>query len=85
MNIKKVVDHIGPIIQEHLDKEKQFGPDWQDKSNDLISWLLEVAEGPQRTLHDLAIRILNIHFAAMPTFYTIWQLIPSMLNARARK
>ncbi|KAF8955284.1 cytochrome P450 [Flammula alnicola] len=67
MNIKKVVDHIGPIIQERLDKEKQFGPDWQDPSNDLISWLLDVAEGPQRTIHDLAIRILNTNFAAIHT------------------
>ncbi|KAF8957287.1 cytochrome P450, partial [Flammula alnicola] len=67
INIKKVVDHIGPIIQERLDKEKQFGPDWQDKPNDLISWLLDEAEGPQRTIRDVAIRLLSINFAAIHT------------------
>jgi hypothetical protein len=35
--------------------------------NDLISWLLEYAQGHQRTVRDLTIRVLQVNFAAIHT------------------
>jgi hypothetical protein len=35
--------------------------------NDLISWLLEYAEGHQRTVRSLTIRVLQVNFASILT------------------
>ncbi|KAJ7237055.1 cytochrome P450 [Mycena haematopus] len=58
---------LGPILEERLSKERELGPDWPKKPNDLISWLLEIAEGEQRTALDLTLRILGINMAAIHT------------------
>ncbi|KAJ7751120.1 cytochrome P450 [Mycena metata] len=44
-----------------------MGPDWPGKSNDLISWFLEIAEGEERTAPALVLRILMTNFAAIHT------------------
>jgi len=66
-NIRRTISYVGPIIQERLDKEAEYGTDWPDKPNDLISWLLDEAKGYQRSIHDLAVRLLSINFAAIHT------------------
>ncbi|KAJ7191409.1 cytochrome P450 [Mycena pura] len=58
---------LGPLLEERLEKERQYGRDWPGRPNDLISWLLELAEGAQRTAPDLAMRILTVNFAAIHT------------------
>ncbi|KAJ6483217.1 cytochrome P450 [Mycena sanguinolenta] len=58
---------LGPILEERLAKEKELGADWPGKPNDLISWLLEIAEGEQRKPLDLVLRILGINMAAIHT------------------
>ncbi|KAJ7659845.1 cytochrome P450 [Mycena rosella] len=58
---------LGPILEERLAKEKELGPDWPGKPNDFISWLLELAEGEERTAPALALRILSTNMAAIHT------------------
>ncbi|KAJ7333990.1 cytochrome P450 [Mycena albidolilacea] len=58
---------LGPILEERLAKEAELGSDWPGKPNDLISWLLEIAVGEQRTTEDLTLRILAINMAAIHT------------------
>ncbi|KAJ7767232.1 cytochrome P450 [Mycena metata] len=58
---------LGPTIEERLLKEREMGPDWPGKSNDLISWLLDTAEGEERTVPALVLRVLAINFAAIHT------------------
>ncbi|KAF5315413.1 hypothetical protein D9619_007343 [Psilocybe cf. subviscida] len=58
---------IQPILEERLQKEREFGPDWPDKPNDLITWLLEAGVGEQRSVRSIALRILTINFAAIHT------------------
>ncbi|KAJ7485721.1 cytochrome P450 [Mycena latifolia] len=58
---------LGPLIETRLAKEKELGPDWSGKPNDLISWLLETAEGEERTTPALVRRILIINMAAIYT------------------
>ncbi|KAK7007969.1 cytochrome P450 [Favolaschia claudopus] len=58
---------LGPILEERLKKEEELGPDWPGKPNDLISWMLEIAEGEQRTVNPLALRILSTNMAAIHT------------------
>jgi cytochrome P450 len=66
-NIKRAVFHVGPLIKAQIEQERQFGKDWPDKPNNLISWLLDEAQGSQRNIDQLAVRILAINFAAIHT------------------
>ncbi|KAJ7137551.1 cytochrome P450 [Mycena crocata] len=66
-SVTKAMTFLGPILEEHLAKENELGPDWPGKPNDLISWLLDFAEGSERTAPALAARILVINMAAIHT------------------
>ncbi|KAF7346950.1 hypothetical protein MVEN_01447400 [Mycena venus] len=58
---------LGPLVAERLAKEKELGPDWPGKPNDLISWLLEDAQDEERTVPALVLRVLSTNFAAIHT------------------
>ncbi|KAJ7480645.1 cytochrome P450 [Mycena latifolia] len=59
--------YLGPLLEERLAKEEELGPDWPGKPNDFISWLLELAEGKERTASALTLRILSTNMAAIHT------------------
>ncbi|KAJ7878423.1 cytochrome P450 [Mycena leptocephala] len=63
----RALKFLGPLLEERLTKERELGPDWDGKPNDLITWLLELAEGDQRTPLDLTLRILGTNMAAIHT------------------
>ncbi|KAH9482481.1 Cytochrome P450 monooxygenase 151 [Psilocybe cubensis] len=65
--IETAISLAGPLFQEQLDKETQYGKDRPDKPNNLISWLIDVAEGEQRDIRDLVIRLLSVNFGAIHT------------------
>jgi len=58
---------IGPVIQDRLAKVDEFGPDWEDKPNDFISWLVDDAQGEERTAPAIALRVLATNTAAIHT------------------
>ncbi|KAJ7451385.1 cytochrome P450 [Mycena latifolia] len=58
---------LGPMIDERLENERVHGRNWPDKPNDLITWLLENAEGKDRTTPSLTVRILGANMAAIHT------------------
>jgi len=64
---KKALKYLVPIFEERLEKERELGPDWPGKPNDLISWLLQIAEGEERTPAALTLRILSTNMAAIHT------------------
>ncbi|KAJ7688404.1 cytochrome P450 [Mycena rosella] len=59
--------HLGVLVTERLRMENELGNDYSDRPNDLISWLLDVAEGEERTVSALVQRILVINFGAVHT------------------
>ncbi|KAF8184070.1 cytochrome P450 [Mycena galopus ATCC 62051] len=63
--LRRALKLMGPIIDERMENEKQYGSDWPDRPNDLISWLLEFAEGEERTTSALVSRVLLINFPAL--------------------
>ncbi|KAG5350288.1 hypothetical protein C0989_011728 [Termitomyces sp. Mn162] len=65
--IQRAMAHLRPIFEERLEKEAEYGRDWPGRPNDAFSWLLDTAEGKQRTIRDLTMRILVINFAAIHT------------------
>ncbi|KAJ7501714.1 cytochrome P450 [Mycena galericulata] len=65
--LRHALKFLGPTINERLEKEKVHGRDWPDKPNDLISWLLDLAEGEERTAQAVTLRVLVTNSAAIHT------------------
>ncbi|KAJ6605583.1 cytochrome P450 [Mycena vulgaris] len=61
--LRAALKFLRPIIDERLENEREYGRDWPNKPNDLITWLLEFAEGRERTAPALALRVLAINMA----------------------
>ncbi|KAJ6568980.1 cytochrome P450 [Mycena capillaripes] len=66
-NYHRALEYLVPLLEERLEKERELGPNWPGKPNDLISWLLEIAEGEERTAPSLTLRILSTNMAAIHT------------------
>ncbi|KAJ7503871.1 cytochrome P450 [Mycena galericulata] len=66
-SLRHALKFLGPIIDERLEKETEYGRDWPGRPNDLVSWLLDVAEGEERTTPALALRVLATNMAAIHT------------------
>jgi len=56
---------LGPIIDERQKYLNEYGTEWDDKPNDLVSWLMDAAEGPELTAECLTTRVLVVNFAAI--------------------
>ncbi|GLB35443.1 putative cytochrome p450 [Lyophyllum shimeji] len=65
--MRRAQRHLRPIIEERLRQEERHGKEWPERPDDYLSWLLDLARGHQRTLHDLTVRILAVNFAAIHT------------------
>ncbi|KAJ7086278.1 cytochrome P450 [Mycena epipterygia] len=65
--VRHAMKFLGPVIQERLAKEAELGMDWPDKPNDLISWLLEDAQGKERTAPAITLRVLVTNTVAIHT------------------
>ncbi|KAJ7084985.1 cytochrome P450 [Mycena epipterygia] len=63
--IRAVMKLLGPLIEDRLAKEAELGPNWPDKPNDFLSWLIDDAE--DRTPSAIAMRLLVLNVAAIHT------------------
>ncbi|KAF8585253.1 cytochrome P450 [Ramaria rubella] len=63
-SIRTGVKLLGPVIEERRRHMDQYG---HSNSNDSLSWIMEAAEGEERTTRNLTIRILVLNFAAIHT------------------
>ncbi|KAJ6539016.1 cytochrome P450 [Mycena capillaripes] len=65
--LRRADQHLGVLVTERLRMEEELGNNYPGRPNDLISWLLDVAEGEERTVPALVQRILVINFGAVHT------------------
>ncbi|KAJ7122773.1 cytochrome P450 [Mycena epipterygia] len=65
--LRRADKHLGVLVAERLRMEEELGNNYPDRPNDLISWLLDVAEGEERTVPALVQRVLVINFGAIHT------------------
>ncbi|KAF9237105.1 cytochrome P450 [Melanogaster broomeanus] len=65
---RRGMKHLGPIIEERKKCLEEHGPAWADKPNDLLSWLMDEAKGPQCSIESLTRCILTVNFAAIHSF-----------------
>ncbi|KAJ6570518.1 cytochrome P450 [Mycena vulgaris] len=66
-SLRHALKFLGPIIDERLENERIHGREWANRPNDLLSWLLDLAVGEERTTPALALRILVTNMAAIHT------------------
>ncbi|KAJ7729803.1 cytochrome P450 [Mycena metata] len=62
--VRDGVKMLRPIIEERL-AQADAGLDKEEMPNDMISWLIADAKGPQRTVEDLTSRILFLGFGSI--------------------
>ncbi|KAJ7799153.1 cytochrome P450 [Mycena leptocephala] len=65
--LRRALKFLGLLIDERLEQENQYGRKWAGRPNDLISWLLDAAEGEERTTPALALRVLVTNAVAIHT------------------
>ncbi|KAJ3970554.1 cytochrome P450 [Lentinula raphanica] len=69
--LKRATGHLELLIRERLEKEREYGSsDWPGKPNDLISWLLDEAQGHERRkdiVYNIVSRVLLVNFSAIHT------------------
>ncbi|KAJ7362974.1 cytochrome P450 [Mycena albidolilacea] len=63
----RALQFLGPLIEEGLSKERELGRDWPGKPNDLVSWVLDLAETEQRAVFPITVRIMHMNMAAIHT------------------
>ncbi|KAH7926847.1 cytochrome P450 [Leucogyrophana mollusca] len=66
-SIRRGMKHLRPIIEERQRYLDEYGKEWADKPNDLLAWLMDDAEGRERSVRNLTQRILTVNFAAIHT------------------
>ncbi|KAI0320026.1 cytochrome P450 [Amylostereum chailletii] len=64
---RRLMRHLTPIVEEREQKLAEYGTEWEDKPDDMLMWLMEVATGEERSLSNLSRRILAVNFAAIHT------------------
>ncbi|KAM6495657.1 Cytochrome P450 [Amanita muscaria] len=81
-DIERGTKHLGPLIQQRIQQDAENGKDWSHRPNDVISWLLDVTDGQQRSLRNLAIRVLFINFASIDSTTTNFTFVLYELATR---
>ncbi|EGN97697.1 hypothetical protein SERLA73DRAFT_75354 [Serpula lacrymans var. lacrymans S7.3] len=55
---------LRPIVEEHQRCLDEYGSGWAEKPNNMLSWIMDEAKGEERSVRNLAIRIMTINFTA---------------------
>ncbi|KAF7360639.1 hypothetical protein MVEN_00795600 [Mycena venus] len=66
-NERRAAKFFGAMVDERLKLDNEYGTDWLDRPNDLVSWLLAVAQGEDRTTPLVIQRILTVNSVAVQT------------------
>lgn len=57
--------HLRPVIEERLKMIEEYGNDWAGKPDDMLSWMIDEAQGEDAKVENIAMRVLFVSFAAM--------------------
>ncbi|KAF9231272.1 cytochrome P450 [Melanogaster broomeanus] len=69
---RRGMKHLRPIIEERQKYLDEYGKTWADKPNDLLSWLMDDAEGVERNVKNLTMQVLAVNFAGIHTTSTVF-------------
>ncbi|KAJ7290003.1 hypothetical protein C8J57DRAFT_1492749 [Mycena rebaudengoi] len=66
-NMRQAMTLLGPLVADRIAMFEEQGGDSPEKPNDLVSWLLDMAQPYQRTVPAVVQRILVVIMAAIHT------------------
>ncbi|KAK7021886.1 hypothetical protein VNI00_017175 [Paramarasmius palmivorus] len=68
-SLRRAIRHLKPLFDEQFGEDGNEGQnvDPSKQQNNLLLWLWKEAKGEQRTLEDLAMRVLSVNVAAIHT------------------
>ncbi|KAJ6631929.1 cytochrome P450, partial [Mycena sp. CBHHK59/15] len=66
-NMRAAQRLMGPLVAHRLEMFQEHGSDWPNKPNDLVSWLIDMAEPKQRNVRAIIQRVLVVVMAAIHT------------------
>ncbi|EGO00264.1 hypothetical protein SERLA73DRAFT_168055 [Serpula lacrymans var. lacrymans S7.3] len=64
-SVQRGMKHLRPIIEERQKCLDEYGSGWEDKPNDMLSWLMDEAQGEERSAESLTKRMLSINLGAI--------------------
>ncbi|KAL0949751.1 hypothetical protein HGRIS_009789 [Hohenbuehelia grisea] len=64
---KRAFKHLGPLVEQRMRDDEEYGADRADRPIDLISLLMDNAPEEERTLRLYIMRVLLVNFAAIHT------------------
>jgi len=67
LNCARGMQYLAPIIKERQRCIDKFGDSWAEKPNDLLSWMLDLAEGEERTVKLLTARLMTVVIVSLHT------------------
>ncbi|KIM88557.1 hypothetical protein PILCRDRAFT_769584 [Piloderma croceum F 1598] len=65
--VRRGMRHLVPVIQDRQQHIDEYGQDWDNKPNDMLSWLMDAARGDEKSMQNITRRILVLNFAAIFT------------------
>ncbi|KAF9244079.1 cytochrome P450 [Melanogaster broomeanus] len=65
---RRGVKLLRPTVEERQKHLERHGSAWADKPNDVLSWLMDEAEGSERSITSLTQRVLAVNFVAIHSF-----------------
>ncbi|KIM76338.1 hypothetical protein PILCRDRAFT_797492 [Piloderma croceum F 1598] len=80
-HVRHGMRHLAPVIQDRQRHIDEYGQDWDDKPNDLISWLMDAASDDEKSVKNLTQRILVLNFGAI--FTTTMSFTHALFNLAA--
>ncbi|KAF5343413.1 hypothetical protein D9758_011833 [Tetrapyrgos nigripes] len=70
-SLKRARKHLAKMIEERIEKDDQYGRDWDGRPNDFISWILdEIPQEKQkelRNVEDILLWVLHTNIGAIHT------------------
>ncbi|KAI0652467.1 cytochrome P450 [Trametes meyenii] len=70
-NLSNAVPHLLPVIaSRRSDSMKERGEEWSDKQDDMLQWIMEIAQARNESDLVIAKRIMMLNFAAIHTSST---------------
>ncbi|KAJ7231798.1 cytochrome P450, partial [Mycena rebaudengoi] len=67
LDMRQAKGFMGQLVAQRLAMVEKYGKDWQGKPNDLISWIIDLAEPGERYVAWIVQRVLVITMAAILT------------------
>ncbi|TDL22834.1 cytochrome P450 [Rickenella mellea] len=65
--VRRGSKHLRPVIEDRLRRYEEYGVNYPDKPNDLLSWIMDQAEGEERKVENLVLRLMAVNMAAIHT------------------